>query len=70
MFKTIKAAAQLRAAQAEIRKLKSAVGEGPKSELENEEMDAAGQGIERVTITQRLEAIENMEMERILGGGF
>lgn len=68
MFKIIKAAAQLRAAQAEIRKLKSAVGEGPKSELENEEM--AGQGIEQVTITQRLQAIEDMEMERILGGGF
>ena len=70
MFKLIKAAAQLRTAQAEIKKLKSTIGEESKQQMENTELEDMEQEQTQVTLTQRLQAIEGMEMERILGGGF
>lgn len=72
MFKHIKAADQLRAAQAEITRLKGIVGEGAPAEERNEEMAAGAEGpeAEKVSLTDRIQALEAMELENILGGGF
>ncbi len=72
MFKHIKAADQLRAAQAEITRLKGIVGEGAPAEEHEGEMAGGTEGheAEKVSLTDRIQALEAMELENILGGGF
>jgi hypothetical protein len=70
MFKLIKASVQLREAQAEIKRLNSRVGEEafPNQELPEMEPGETETSLETVTIMERLQVLENIEIERIMGG--
>lgn len=70
MFKLIKAAAQLREARAEIKRLNSKVGEEvfPDQDLPDAEGMEMENSPETVTIMERLQVLENIEIERIMGG--
>ena len=64
MFKLLTQKEQLQIASREIARLKSIIGEG---ETVNKEETMQ---IEQPKLTERMQALETMELERILGGGF